>query len=154
MATRLCKKCGKKKPLTGEYFNETKPGLWRHSCKKCMAEHTRAHTRQNPEQVYSRVKRYHERKRLGGRPIDDIDKRRIRTIFGDRCYFCGKGLNGKGEWDHKDPISRGGDNSPDNMLLVCRTCNRDKHSKTDLEYIDWMRQRGRQLRFDTEELPD
>lgn len=153
MSSRVCKKCGKKKPLTAEYFNEHQPGYWRHSCKTCMAAHSRNYHMRNPDKVYLRVKRYQDRKRSAGTPIGDDDKQMIRFRFGDRCYFCRKCLDSGGEWDHKIPISRGGNNSRKNMLLVCRTCNRDKHSKTDLEYIDWMKQRGRPFRFDLEKLP-
>lgn len=30
------------------------------------------------------------------------------------------------EWDHLIPVSRGGTNDPDNIVVSCRSCNRSK----------------------------
>lgn len=35
--------------------------------------------------------------------------------------------------DHITPISQGGRNSPDNMVLCCRPCNTAKADKTEAE---------------------
>jgi 5-methylcytosine-specific restriction endonuclease McrA len=61
------------------------------------------------------------------------------------CFYChrvGDELNGPDEraWhvDHSYPISRGGDNKPDNLVLACATCNLQKHSRSALEYLKLM----------------
>lgn len=59
------------------------------------------------------------------------------------CGYCGIRLY----WsikrdvsvDHVNPISRGGSNNPDNLILCCMNCNCSKNAKT-LE--EWMKVRG------------
>lgn len=35
------------------------------------------------------------------------------------------------EWDHLHPVSKGGTNDPDNIVISCRECNRRKRDKVD-----------------------
>jgi len=44
------------------------------------------------------------------------------------CRYCGE-KGGRLECDHVMPISRGGDNSDDNLVTSCRTCNRSKRDR-------------------------
>lgn len=37
--------------------------------------------------------------------------------------------------DHKTPLSRGGDNSSENLQTLCRSCNRSKSTKTMSEWF-------------------
>jgi 5-methylcytosine-specific restriction endonuclease McrA len=50
------------------------------------------------------------------------------------CVYCQADLELSMEIDHKLPIARGGSNWPDNIQLLCFTCNRRKHAKTDVEF--------------------
>ena len=62
------------------------------------------------------------------------------------CIYCGSWLspfvaqNGKFntrlEFDHKHPLSKGGDNSLDNLVIACKACNTRKGTKLlkDVEY--------------------
>lgn len=56
---------------------------------------------------------------------------------GGACAYCGaaQGL----QWDHIIPVSRGGPNTIDNLLLACVACNRDKAARNPLE---WAAARG------------
>lgn len=46
------------------------------------------------------------------------------------CQYCGKKAPGVAlEIDHKVPVSRGGDNSMDNLITSCFDCNRGKGSR-------------------------
>lgn len=119
-----------------------------------MAAHTRQHYMRNPQKVIDRVADYNARKESAAGYMTNSERVRKQRLYGDRCYFCGVHLSGSGEWDHATPLIRGGTNWPSNMLLVCLTCNRDKHSKTELEYVQWMRERGRPFRFDSESRPE
>ena len=53
------------------------------------------------------------------------------------CTYCGD-TAGPFEIDHIVPWSRGGDNSPKNLCVSCRTCNRAKLNRTPHE-MGWSR---------------
>ena len=48
---------------------------------------------------------------------------------------CGQPLGEKYELDHRMPIALGGENTDDNMQLLTRTCNRQKHAKHPVEFM-------------------
>jgi 5-methylcytosine-specific restriction endonuclease McrA len=146
--TKTCSKCGETKPLTFGYFNALPSGNWRGTCKICMAANTRRHYEAHPEKVIARVAKYKEQKAAAGGSYTNEDIDQIRCALDDRCAYCGDSLNGGGEIDHKTPVSKGGDSSPDNLTLACRTCNRDKHSKTSNEFFAWRRSHGLTVRGD------
>lgn len=139
---KRCKKCGELKPENVDYFNKLSSGNYRGTCKKCMAENTKRHYNQNPQKVMDRVSKYKAQKELAGGYTSDFEKAKIRKDQKDRCAYCGIDLNGEGELDHRIPVSRGGDNSPGNMAWACLTCNRDKHNKTDEEFMLWRKARS------------
>jgi|TARA_R100000482_G_C5113305_1_gene141682 5-methylcytosine-specific restriction endonuclease McrA len=62
--------------------------------------------------------------------------------YGDHfpCALTGRPLNFKDpdtyEYDHILPTSRGGENTLDNMQIVCPEVNRAKQNLTDQEFID------------------
>lgn len=45
-----------------------------------------------------------------------------------KCYYCQKPLR-EYHIDHVVPLSRGGSNWPDNLVVACPTCNMSKHDK-------------------------
>ena len=56
-----------------------------------------------------------------------------------KCPYCGapfylKGKKSNMGLDHKIPVSRGGDNSEDNLQFTCLKCNLIKASLTDTEF--------------------
>ena len=67
-----------------------------------------------------------------------MDKNKLTIIWNKtngHCHFCGKkllfssywsGSSKRGKWqvDHIYPKARGGQNSVENYLPICRTCNR------------------------------
>lgn len=63
----------------------------------------------------------------------------IELLKGDTCYYCGKKIEGKKTIDHKTPVSRGGTNASDNVVLCCVHCNVQKHDKTESEYKEWLK---------------
>ena len=63
--------------------------------------------------------------------VFDKRNRKSKQIVSDKsnglCYYC----NGVAEeYDHVIPLSKGGNNSIDNVVLVCMKCNRSKGNKT------------------------
>jgi hypothetical protein len=135
--TRECTKCGVRKIRTDDYFNLLPSGSLRRVCKSCMAANTRKHYQKNPEKVKARVKKYKDQLKNSEGYHTEADIQNIRLQQKDKCAYCGKNLSGRGEIDHKIPISRGGSDWPDNLALACRKCNRDKHNKTVEEFKVW-----------------
>lgn len=71
----------------------------------------------------------------------------IEVIFnqqGGRCNACGKKLirYNKKQYhiDHIIPLARGGSNNPENIQLLCPSCNLSKSNK---DPIQWARENGR-----------
>lgn len=68
-------------------------------------------------------------------------KQSIRRRDDETCHYCKRRGTESGDpdgnsWhiDHKHPVSRGGDNSPSNLVLACRACNLDKSDTPYEEY--------------------
>ena len=56
----------------------------------------------------------------------------------DTCYYCGKHIEGRDKTvDHKIPISRGGTNARENLVMCCQSCNSHKNNRTESEYYEW-----------------
>ena len=66
--------------------------------------------------------------------------RELRRYREAKCPYCGTG--GVLGVDHIIPISRGGDNSWDNLQLICVSCNSQKRDKTHSEYVAWLTDRN------------
>lgn len=53
-----------------------------------------------------------------------------------KCYYCGKKVGGKFHVDHVVPLSRGGSNNPDNLVVACPSCNVRKNSRMPHEWAE------------------
>lgn len=53
------------------------------------------------------------------------------------CLLCGSITKDHTErqYDHINPVSRGGDNSPENIQVICTLCKQQKHSRNNLEFL-------------------
>jgi hypothetical protein len=62
------------------------------------------------------------------------------------CHYCHNHIPFN-LWsiDHKTPLSRGGDNLPDNLIGACRECNHRKGNRTEIEYLDSLKPIGLHL---------
>ena len=141
MPSKSCTKCGENKEISTEFFNLLKSGNWRGTCKVCMALNTKKHYIESPEKVLARVDEYKKRLKNAEGTHTTKEKIDIRINQNDSCYYCNKKLFNTGEYDHMTPLSRGGSNSSANLVLSCRTCNRDKRDKTAEEYFSWLKSR-------------
>jgi len=55
--------------------------------------------------------------------------------YGRKCYYCGKPLNKEVfSFDHKIPVSKGGNNSVFNLVPACKRCNHLKGNKTHTQF--------------------
>ncbi len=102
-----------------------------------QAEYYREHN-QKPESKFKARSRGHRRRSAlinakGSFTTDEIKE--LYNLQDGRCGYCGIPLKFGYHADHMNPISKGGDNTIENILLTCPECNMAKHDKT-LE--EWM----------------
>lgn len=94
-----CSRCDHRKPFSDFYTSMSEPDGLTYTCIDCQ-----------------KAKKYdRDRKKL----IDYWEKNSIPLV----CYIC------DGPWEHADHViafSRGGADSPDNRLPICRPCNSSK----------------------------
>ena len=71
------------------------------------------------------------------KPVDNLVLKKI--MEQNICYYCGKEITGLKTIDHKIPVSRGGNNKENNLVLCCKHCNSQKNDKSEEEYIEWLK---------------
>ena len=92
--------------------------------------------RNNPEPT--RVANHNRRAFLrgceGSYTVEEVSELRIAQH--NRCYYCNDVLVREHK-DHRIPISRGGHNYIWNIALACSTCNCEKYTRTEDEFMEW-----------------
>jgi 5-methylcytosine-specific restriction endonuclease McrA len=57
-----------------------------------------------------------------------------------KCVYCGADLHGAAKTDvtldHVHPYSKGGENTPDNLVTACRSCNCARGARSLAQYAD------------------
>lgn len=159
---KTCTKCKCEFPWTPAYFNRnrSKPNGLSTWCKKCDSISSQKGNRKNRQAARRRNKKWREknpdyflhyqrsnpdtvlaarirRRNLrvnapGDHTAEDIE-RQYNNQNG-RCYYCGCELNGVYHKDHVIPLSRGGSNGPENIVVACPPCNRSKSTKLPHEW--------------------
>jgi 5-methylcytosine-specific restriction endonuclease McrA len=68
-----------------------------------------------------------------------IDRRFLVTLIlrqNGKCVYCQRDLRDfPYQFDHMTPMTKGGSHSPDNLQLLCETCNNAKRQKTHEEFL-------------------
>lgn len=65
----------------------------------------------------------------------DRDRYQVYIKYGGRCAYCGQPITYKEmQVEHREPLSLGGADSPENYMPSCRTCNHYKHTLTVEEF--------------------
>jgi hypothetical protein len=135
--TQKCKSCQQVYLQNRDYFGSTPSGGFRMTCRNCMRKNTKQWSENNPDKVKSRwVKRY-ELKKNAGIIICKEDLIMLRNSLNDCCSYCHIPLQGKGEIEHKLPLSKGGTNETNNLTLACYQCNKEKANKSEKDYYLW-----------------
>lgn len=149
-----------------EYFKEyhkNNPDVGRHARKNYYYRHreaenkvSRLYTLNNPEKVRRLRQRWsaahpeqrkaisHKRRALkrgngGTYTAQDIRNKLIAQKH--TCYYCHNTLKKRGKKylyhvEHVVPISKGGSNWPDNIVIACPTCNQKKGDKLLHEWLE------------------
>ena len=92
----------------------------------------------NPSRVLSHRRRARLLNAEGSHTKEDI--RRIGALQKWKCHWCGVPTKQKFHLDHLVPISKGGTNWPNNLVIACARCNLQKQ---DADPIDFARRLGR-----------
>ncbi len=79
------------------------------------------------EQAATQAQQVAESNGFGNRHIADAVKREVWERDGGKCCQCAS-LEDI-EYDHKVPVSKGGNSNVENIQLLCRPCNRSKRVK-------------------------
>jgi 5-methylcytosine-specific restriction endonuclease McrA len=89
----------------------------------------------NPEHVRALVARYEARRRAATGRITAKDVRAQYETQRGTCFYCQRSLaHAQFHVDHFVPLSKGGTNEPENIVLACPRCNLSKHDKLPHEF--------------------
>lgn len=155
--TNPCKKCystyrkGIRNTFNGREKSARYARKWRRANPIKNATKQRNWKKRHPE-VYKAINlREHQKNRERYKIYHRINQRKRRAGYGEhteedinrmyqnqhgKCYYCGKKVGISYHVDHVIPVSRGGSNSPDNLVIACAHCNRTKSFRMPHEWID------------------
>lgn len=123
--------CGNKKTVQG---HRLKQGITK-SC-GCYYREIFENGKNSSERSRARAARYRAKK-LGIDVRNSHSAKDIIFIHGKqfgKCFYCESVLLDY-HVDHMVHLTRGGDNSKENICLTCTDCNRKKHTKTASEFL-------------------
>lgn len=125
--------------LKNKAKKRAKDRSWRERNREKLNEKWRARHAENPAK--NRIKGHNQAalRRGAGTLSKDIVSKLMR-LQRSKCAICNTSLvKAKMEVDHIIPISRGGPNIDRNVQLLCQFCNRSKHAKDPIKF---MQQKG------------
>jgi 5-methylcytosine-specific restriction endonuclease McrA len=133
-----CTKCGETKSTTRENFS-TRNGKPRLPCRACKRKYVNEHAANNRGLARASARK---RKALNENiGVNNEHIKYLKHLLKDqdsKCYFCDSHITiDTIEVDHLIPVSRDGTNDYVNLSGCCYFCNREKHDKTEEEYILW-----------------
>jgi 5-methylcytosine-specific restriction endonuclease McrA len=97
------------------------------------AAYCRAHRAAHPESVAAGNHNRKARKlgNGGSHTAEDIQSQYDRQ--GGKCFYCHEAL-GRYHVDHVIPLSKGGSNGPENLVIACPACNLSKGAKHPMDF--------------------
>ncbi len=122
----------KLRELKSKYYHENRERL---------APKYREYVQNNREKVYANSHNRRAKYRLIEGKFTAEDIKRLEKIQNNKCAEC-RNVLVKRHIDHIMPLALGGTNWPNNLQLLCPSCNCRKSSKHPL---DWAKQNGRLL---------
>ncbi|WP_353056659.1 HNH endonuclease [Mesobacillus subterraneus] len=135
---KKCAKCYVEKPVTAFDVNsKTKDGRYP-NCKECRYKHRRTPVAKAKQAVYrARHERIKYETKLGTPIKDDLNSREVAFVFGEGyCSYCQKPLDySNATLDHLVALSRGGENTFENVVGACGSCNTSKQDKPVLLHM-------------------
>ena len=112
---------------------------WQEANREKFVGYTMKWRASNPEAARAIHSNRRAKKRgAKGRVSADI-REKLFVLQKGKCPCCGKPLGDDYHLDHKMPLALGGTNTDDNMQLLRKSCNLQKHAKHP---VDFMQSRG------------
>lgn len=107
---------------------------YRSNNKEKVAEYMKKWWRDNPEKrkEHKSRRRWLKKNAKGSHTADDI-KAQYKRQKG-RCYYCDCKVGKSYHVDHVIPLTRGGSNGPENIVIACQFCNISKKDKMPHEW--------------------
>jgi 5-methylcytosine-specific restriction endonuclease McrA len=88
----------------------------------------------NPEKRNAMRRRHLARKRNAEGNHTEADIKRQHKAQGGKCYYCHAFVGETYHVDHVIPLSRGGSNGPENIVIACAICNISKQDRLPHEW--------------------
>jgi 5-methylcytosine-specific restriction endonuclease McrA len=98
---------------------------------KRWVDENRIHVR-SMMRTYASARLARKRNAEGRYTLDDVEKQY--KFQKGKCYYCGKKVGKTYHVDHVIPLSRGGSNSPENIVIACPHCNCAKNARLPHEW--------------------
>ncbi|WP_373292174.1 HNH endonuclease [Deinococcus ruber] len=138
---RICTSCRASFPATSEFFGSAKRTADKLAaeCKKC-ARNVKKVWWDQLSQEERRVRNSKQRAARATAP-GIFTGHDIKALFVRQnacCLYCGIKIGRNyARWhvDHFMPLSRGGSNFPENLVVACEPCNRAKYNKMPWEWL-------------------
>jgi CRISPR/Cas system Type II protein with McrA/HNH and RuvC-like nuclease domain len=97
--------------------------------------HRDAWKARNPERVKVHKQNRRARKLNAVGYLSPGLKERLFALQKGKCACCGEPLGARYHMDHIMPLALGGTNTDDNIQLLRGQCNREKHAKHPIDYM-------------------
>ena len=135
-ASKVCRDCGRLLSLDKFSRNGRKDGYRRPECREC--QHKRSKEINPNYQMTAGAVAARKKHNLLPREVAAAKAKKL-AAQGYECAFCSAKLQvSDSHLDHQTPLARGGTHDMENLQVLCRRCNSEKHAKTNAEYVEWL----------------
>lgn len=126
-----------KKKYQETKFEKSKKGKEQRLLFKETSEYKIAKETREKQQKINKEKKKLFKKEFYNNKKRDKQIIQLKNIY-NKCWYCGKELNGEIHRDHIIARCRGGNNEIENLALTCANCNFGKYEFSIEEYLLWL----------------
>ena len=140
--TKICAKCENEKSINQFYTVKKNRDGYNTLCKKCSVVDRRGYDREYSKKTYYKIRhttkykndkriRDHKRRALKNNTESTVTTAEINKLIEDSnniCFWCDEDIDVM-HLDHIYPLSKGGKDEINNLVVSCRGCNARKYNK-------------------------
>lgn len=138
--TMVCRDCERNLPIDNFSRNGRSGGYRRPECRSCQHKRSKERNRNyqhTPGVIAAR------RSHSSSLAMNSVIRGKLVTAQNGECQYCDSKITAANcDIDHICPLARGGADSEENLQALCSRCNKEKHSKTHDEYLEWLISHG------------